>query len=361
MTFAFAAAGTGGHVYPALAVADELVSSGVDRDDIVFVGGDRMEATAIPNAGYEFVGVQIRGLRRSFSLENLKLPSIVWKATQRLAGEFAGRSTRVVTAFGGYVSVPAAWAARRMSAKLFVQEQNAVPGLANKLISRGARTSFVAFPAAVDRLRHTRLVGNPLRSGLATFDREELRAPGRARYGLDEQRPVLGVLGGSLGARVLNDVTTRIADAHDPQEIGIVHLTGRAHHDEVAMLAESSPVPWVTLPFEDRMELFYATVDVVLSRAGALTISELAATGTPAVVVPFAAGTAGHQRANAAHLEQSGGVVVVPESELDRVSVELQQLLADEPRRTAIARAAMAEGRPDAARQIAAALRKAAG
>ncbi len=360
MTFAFAAAGTGGHVYPALAVADELVASGVDRGDIVFVGGDRVEASAIPGAGYRFVGVEIRGLRRSASPQNLRLPSIVWKATQRLVEEFKDRRTRVVTAFGGYVSVPAAWAARRCGATLFVQEQNAVPGLANRIISRGAATSFVAFPAAVDRLRHTRLVGNPLRSELATFDRGALRAVGRSHYGLDQQRPVLGVLGGSLGARVLNEITARIADAHDPQELGIVHLTGTAHHDAVAALAAASPLPWVPLPFEDHMELFYAAADVVLSRAGALTISELAATGTPAVVVPFAAGTAGHQSANAAHLEESGGVVVVPETEVDRVSVELQQLLADEPRRAAMARAAAAAGRPDAARQIAAALREAA-
>ena len=243
MTYVFAAAGTGGHVYPALAVADALVATGVASSDILFVGGDRMEATTVPAAGYEFVGVEIRGLRRSMSADNLKLPSIVWRATQRLADLFRTRDTRVVTAFGGYVSVPAAWAARRSGARLFVQEQNAVPGLANKIVARNAETAFVAFPAAEERLRHATLVGNPLRAAFRGFDRSRLRTAGRARYGLDERRPVLGVLGGSLGARVLNDITARIADAHDPDQLGIVHLTGRAHHEEVAARAAASAIP----------------------------------------------------------------------------------------------------------------------
>ena len=360
MTYALAAAGTGGHVYPALSVADALVDSGVSVGDIVFFGGDRMEASAVPNRGYEFVGVPLQGLRRSLSLSNLRIPSVVWKAVKRIADEMRRRETRAMTAFGGYVSVPAAWAARRSGAALFVQEQNAVPGLANRIVSPRASASFVAFPEAGDRLRRTRLVGNPLRREFAGFDRATLRAAGRERYGIRDDRLVLGVLGGSLGARVLNDLTERIADAHDADRLGIVHLTGGDHLDTVVRRAQASPVHWHPLAFEDRMDLFYASVDVVLSRAGALTISELAATGTPAVVVPYAAGTAGHQRANASHLERSGGVVVVAEEDLDRVPVEIEQLLANEPRRLAMANAAAAEGRPGAAQTIAETLMDAA-
>ena len=360
MTYAFAAAGTGGHVYPALAVADALVASGVDQDDIVFVGGDRIEVSAVPESGFAFVGVEIQGLKRSLSADNLRLPSVVLRATRRLAEEFRRRGTKVVTTFGGYVAVPAAWAARRAGAQLFVHEQNAVPGIANKLISAGAVTTFVAFEEATDRLRHTSLVGNPLRPALQSFDRTALRGAGRDHYGLDHLRPVLGILGGSLGAGVLNELAFRIADGQDPHQLGIIHLAGTAQHEEVAARASASPVPWVTKAYEHRMELFYASIDVVLCRAGALTISELAVTGTPAVVVPFAAGTAGHQRANAAHLERSGAAIVVPESEIDRVPVELAQLLADEPRRAAMARAAAGQGMPDAAVTIATALREAA-
>ncbi len=360
MTYALAAAGTGGHVYPALAVADALVGEGVEPTDIFFVGGARMESSTVPARGYEFVEVDVRGLKRSLSLDNVRLPSVVWRAARRIAAELRARGTRVVAAFGGYVSVPAALAAGRVGASLYVQEQNAVPGLANRLISGRAVESFVAFPAATDRLRHARLVGNPLRDEFTRFDRKRLRGEAGSRYRLDDRGPVLGVLGGSLGARVLNDATERIADAHDPEQLQIVHLTGRAHFEEISARAAARSPRWHVVAFEDRMDLFYAAADVVLSRAGALTISELAVTGTAAVVVPYAAGTAGHQRANADHLERVGGVVVVPETEIDRIPVEVEQLLSDGPRRAAIAGAAAGEGRPGAAALIAAALIEAA-
>lgn len=359
--FAFAAAGTGGHVYPALAVADALVAGGIAREDIVFIGGDRMEATTVPAAGYEFVGVEIQGLRRSLSGENLKIPRQLWTSTRRIAELLRTRKTRVMTAFGGYVSVPAAWAARRSDVKLFVHEQNAVPGLANRMISRGANRTFVAFPEAIGTLSKVEVVGNPLRPQFASFDRGALASEARDRYQLREGIPVLGVLGGSLGARVLNEAAETIADTHDADRLAIVHLTGRAHHDDVARRAMSSAVDWRAIDFEDRMDLFYAATDLVLSRAGALTVSELTATGTPGVMVPYAAGTAGHQAANVASLADAGGVVVVPETSIDQVPVIVEQLMADPHRRATMAAASLKAGRPHAAETMARQLREAAG
>jgi len=361
MTYAFAAAGTGGHVYPALAVADALVRRGVDAHDIVFFGGDRMEATTVPHAGYEFVGVDIHGLRRSLSADNLKLPGLIMRATKRIGEEMGRRDTRVMVVFGGYVSVPAARAALKRRAALFVQEQNAVPGLANRLVARRAEATFVAFPDALPKLPRTTLTGNPLREAFTSFDQSALRPKATERYSLPESVPVLGVLGGSLGARVLNEVTERIAEDAEPGSLAIVHLTGRVHFDDIAPVAARSDQRWTAVAFEDHMEYFYAAADLVLSRSGALTISELAATGTPAIVVPYAAGTAGHQGANAAHLQRAGGVMVIPEDEIDRVSVELQQLMLDASRRAAMSHAARSEGRPDAADVIARRLMEAAG
>ncbi len=359
--FAFAAAGTGGHVYPALAVADALVRSGVDRSDIVFIGGDRMEATTVPAAGYEFIGVEIQGLRRSASPQNLRLPGLLVNATRRIANLLNERRTRVLTAFGGYVSVPAAWAAKRAGVKLFVHEQNAVPGLANRMISRRALRTFVAFPEAIGPLSRVEVVGNPLRPQFSDFDRRALRRRALERYDLPEDTPVLGVLGGSLGARVLNDVTATIASTHDPDRLAIVHLTGRSLHEEVTARTASSSVVWRAIAFEDRMDCFYAASDLVLSRAGALTVSELTATGTPGVVVPYAAGTAGHQAANVASLADAGGVVVVPETSMAQIPVIVEQLMADPHRRDAMASAARAQGRPHAAEIMARQLREAAG
>ena len=174
-------------------------------------------------------------------------------------------------------------------AALVVHEQNARPGLANRLISPRAASTLVAFPAAGERLKHSRVVGNPLRAELAAFHGARLRPQALSRYGLPEGRPVLGVIGGSLGAKVLNDVVARIAADADHEGLAIVHLTGALHVDELGLEAKRSPVPWVTVAFEPEMQYFYAAADVVLGRAGALTVSELAATGTPAVLVPLEA------------------------------------------------------------------------
>lgn len=353
MTFAFAAAGTGGHVYPALAVADALLEAGVDRNEILFVGGSRMAATAVPAAGYDYLEVDIRGLKRSLSAENLTLPAVVWRASKRMQAEFVKRSVSAVMAFGGYISVPASWAARRTGAATFLHEQNAVPGLANRLISRRATTSFIAFPDAAEKLSRPLLVGNPLRPALAAFDRASLRPTALERYGLNGSGPVLGVLGGSLGAKVLNEVTERLADAHDEGDLSILHLTGHAHFEGVSEIAAGSAQEWKVRAFEDNMEYFYAASDIVLSRAGALTISELAATGTPAVVVPYAAGAAGHQAANAAFLAAAGGAEIVAEEDVDTVPVLLEQLIADRDRRTTMAAVAAGLGRPNAAHEIA--------
>lgn len=360
MTFAFAAAGTGGHVYPALAVADALRDSGVARNEIIFVGGNRLAATVVPAAGYDYLEVEMRGLKRSLAVDNLTLPSVVWRASKRIQDEFQERSVKVAIAFGGYIAVPAAWAARRVGARLFLHEQNSVPGLANRLISRRASTSFVAFPEAAGKLSRPLVVGNPLRIELVNYDRSAMRPAALERYGLSGACPVLGVLGGSLGARVLNEVTERIADAHDAHEMSILHLSGHAHYEAVAGVAAGSAHEWKVLAFEDHMEYFYAASDVVLARAGALTISELAATGTPAVVVPYAAGSSGHQKANAAHLALAGGAELVEEEHLDQVPVLLQQLIADADRRQVMAAAAAGIGMPDAAQKIAQALIEAA-
>lgn len=357
MTVALAAAGTGGHVYPALAVADALIEAGTKRRAIVFFGGSRMEAETVPAAGYEFVQVDIHGLRRSLSKNNLELPGLIRKATRQIAAELERRRVGSVGVFGGYISVPAALAARRTGAAIVVHEQNAHPGIANRLIAPRARSTFVAFPEAQRRLKHSRLVGNPLRKAFDRFSREELRSEARERYGVPSGLPILGVLGGSLGAKVLNEITVRIAADADPGSLGIVHLTGPTHLEGLTPVAQRSPLPWVTRAFEPDMEYFYAVADVVLARAGALTVSELAATGTPAVLVPL---EATHQNENTRMLEAAGGVLVVRQSDIDRVPVELQQLIVDVSRREEMAAAARTVATPDAARVVARELLEAA-
>ncbi|MGI9584909.1 MAG: UDP-N-acetylglucosamine--N-acetylmuramyl-(pentapeptide) pyrophosphoryl-undecaprenol N-acetylglucosamine transferase [Acidimicrobiia bacterium] len=341
---AIAAAGSGGHVYPALAVADALVDRGIDRNDIVFFGGDRMEATAIPDAGYTFVGVDIHGIRRSLSVDNLTLPAKVRDARRIIAAEMDARGVGAMVVFGGYVAGPAALAASKNHVPLVVHEANAVPGVANRLIARRADTVFAAFEPTTTKLVNASVIGSPLRSAFTTYDRDSLRQAARDRYGLAEDATVLGVVGGSLGAQFLNDVTRLIAK-DTSRDFDIVHITGHSHHAALAEEATSHAASsshggsrWVTVPFEENMVDLYAVSDLVLCRSGALTISELQATHTPAVVVPLPAGK-GYQAENATDLVAAGGAIVEPQSDPATVAAVVQNTLASSAALTAMAAA----------------------
>jgi UDP-N-acetylglucosamine--N-acetylmuramyl-(pentapeptide) pyrophosphoryl-undecaprenol N-acetylglucosamine transferase len=358
MIVAVAAAGTGGHVRPALAIAEALVGTGMPRSDIVFFGGDRYEADAVPAAGFPFVGFPLAKLDRTLTLRHVRIPLVVRSTTRAMAGVLERRRARVVLGMSGYVTVPAALAARRVGIPLLLQEQNASPGLATRFAARYAARTFLGLPGRAERLPGAELVGNPLRGELAAFDRGRLAADARRRYGLEEGSRVLGVLGGSLGARVLNEAVSSLAREWRGDPISIVHLSGPAAAEEMGRRAADAPLPWRCLPAEDRMDLFYAACDLVVCRAGAMTVSEVAATGTPAVFVPLR--RVGQQH-NAEPLAAAGGAVILPEAEIGRLPDVVAGVLGDEPRRTAMAAASSAQGRPAAADVIAAALREAAG
>jgi UDP-N-acetylglucosamine--N-acetylmuramyl-(pentapeptide) pyrophosphoryl-undecaprenol N-acetylglucosamine transferase len=355
VTVAIAAAGTGGHVFPALAVARALVAGGLDPDRVVFLGGDRLEARAVPAAGFPFERFHLAALRRSLSPRNLGLPWIVRRTARAMAAALEARGTRVVLGMGGYVSVPAVLAARRLGLPFFVQEQNAIPGLAVRLAARRARAAFVGLPGPAQRLPRAILTGNPLREELARVDRTALAAQARRRYDLPDGSTVLGVLGGSLGARVLNQAVPTIVAAWRSGPLAVVHLAG-IEVGTVAPRAAASSLPWRCLRFEDEMQYFYAAADLVLCRAGAMTISELAATGTPAVLVPLE--RVGQQH-NAAALVAAGGARLVAQAEVATLPEVVGGLLGDASSRAAMAAAARTAAFPDAAAVIAGRLREA--
>ncbi len=334
MKVGIAAAGTGGHVYPALAVAEELTERGVERGDIVFFGGDRIEATVVPEAGYPFVGVDIHGLRREISMDNVALFGKTLRARRRIASEVVGRQLKVMVVFGGYVAGPAALAASKAHIPLIVHEANAVPGLANRMVARNASKIFVAFAPATQRFPEAHVIGSPLRRSLSTFDRSAARAPARAAYGIAGDETVLGVVGGSQGAQFLNEVAGHLA-ADPTRNFSIVHLTGSVHHEAIAAQAANHE-RWITVPYEENMVDLYAASDLVLSRGGAMTVSELQATRTPAVIVPLPAGR-GYQALNASDLVASGGAVVVEQDSGEAVARRVMDLIAD---REALARMA---------------------
>ncbi len=349
MTYVIAAAGTGGHVNPALAVAEALTERGVDRGDILFIGGERFEAEAVPRAGYRFAGFELTRLRRSLSPENLKIPAVLRRTAATMSHEIRRFGGRVVLGMSGYVTVPAAMAARRAGLPFVLQEQNALPGIAARFAARRAVKTFLGLPGKAEDLPRSQLVGNPLRSQIAVFDRRALREVARRNYEVEVAAPVLGILGGSQGARVLNEAVDRIVQSADG--IGsIIHLTGSAAFEQTKHRAARSSLPWVCLPYEPRMELFYAAADLILCRAGAMTVSELAATSSPSVLVPLA--RVG-QAFNAQALSSVGGAEVVIEGNIGSLPATIAALVGNDRGLAAMSRAAGSIALPNAARIIA--------
>lgn len=357
MTYLIAAAGTGGHVFPGLAVGEALVAGGVGREEVIYVGGGRLEAKVYPDAGFPFLALELRGLRRSLTPRNLSLPRVVWRARDALLETLKARGVRVALAMGGYVTIPTALATRRDRVPLFLAEQNAVAGLANRVASRWATRVFTSFPTT-DGLEQGEWVGNPVRAALSSFDRERLRPQALSHYGLEPNQPVLGIFGGSLGAGVLNAAAFALVERWDGPPLQVLHLTGR-----LAEFPEPQPTPsvnWAPRDFEERMELFYAATDLVIARAGG-GVAELTVTGTPSILVPGEFGSSGHQAANAALLARAGAAVVLTQSRIGELPSLVRETLFSTERLEAMRAAAGAVAKPDAAARIATAMMETAG
>ncbi|HIE21381.1 MAG TPA: UDP-N-acetylglucosamine--N-acetylmuramyl-(pentapeptide) pyrophosphoryl-undecaprenol N-acetylglucosamine transferase [Acidimicrobiia bacterium] len=358
MTFLIAAAGTGGHVFPGLSVGEALVEQGVDRSRILYVGGERLEAEVFPKAGFPLVQVEPRGLRRSLDPANLGLPALVWRARTKIVEVIADQGVRAALGLGGYVTVPAALAARKTKIPFMISEQNAEAGLANRFSARWADRVFGSFPETRG-LPSAEWVGNPVRRPFWDFQRSHLRPAALRRYGFTSELPVLGVFGGSLGAGIINEVVTDVLTRWQGPPLQVVHLTGTRNLEGLESLTPGPGVAWVRRGFEEKMEMFYAVSDLVVARAGG-AVAELTATATPAILVPGSFGSAGHQGRNAEELARRGAAVVLPEERLTRLEAVVTETLFDPEALRAMAESARELGRPGAARTIAAAMRSVA-
>jgi len=348
MSYAIAAAGTGGHVYPGLAVASELVRKGVTREDVLFIGGDRLEAKVYPDNGYAFFSVGLQSLKRSLSIDNLRLPGVLRAAVRHVRGELQDRGVRVVLGMGSYVTVPVAWAAHKERVPYFLHEQNGEAGLANKVMSRWAVATFVAFDDTRG-VHRPELVGTPIRANLTDYRRSDLRHEALTRYGIEPGNVVVGVFGGSLGAGAINDAISHLATTWSGPKITLLHLVGERNVEQID--TTGSRVPWIVVGFEESMEYFYAASDLLIARAGG-SVAEIAATHTPSVLVPGGFG-GGHQTANAEAMQKAGAAVMLPEERLGELAEVIGGLVGDASARRSMARSAGSIARIDAASRIA--------
>jgi UDP-N-acetylglucosamine--N-acetylmuramyl-(pentapeptide) pyrophosphoryl-undecaprenol N-acetylglucosamine transferase len=336
-----------------LALADCLVRRDPTTRVTVLGTAEGLESRLVPEAGYPLMVVPRVPLPRRPTLDLARLPARLRGAV--LAAETALRETGadVVVGFGGYVATPAYLAARRARVPIVVHEQNARPGLANRL---GARmTPFVAVTFPGTPLRGARVIGMPLRRQISGLDRGALRPQARAAFGLDPVAPTLLVTGGSLGAQKLNETFGAAAGDLVGAGIQVLHAAGRGKTVPLGQVAAGGAGPrYVVREYLDRMDLAYAAADLVVCRAGAGTVCELTTVGLPAVYVPLPIGN-GEQRLNALPVVQAGGGLLVDNAECTPAWVrsELVGLLADPARLGAMAEAAAHFGIRDADERLA--------
>jgi UDP-N-acetylglucosamine--N-acetylmuramyl-(pentapeptide) pyrophosphoryl-undecaprenol N-acetylglucosamine transferase len=361
-----AGGGTAGHVVPAIAVAKRLAAAG---HDVRFVGTTAgQEARLVPAAGFPFHEVEASPFERRASIRAAMAPLVAARSVRRCRPLVEGAD--VVLGMGGYVSVPAALAALRHRRPLVLHEQNAVPGLANRVLSRPARLvalSFAEARRALPRRARTLVTGNPVREEVlaVSTDRDALAKEAIGELGLDASRRTVVVFGGSQGALHLNRATVDAVRRLDPDDLQILALTGPAHEEAVrAAIGASPPMPVRVVGFLERMELAYAVAELVVARAGATTLAEVAACALPSILVPYPYATGRHQEANARALERAGGAFVLLDDELDGavLAERIAHLLgAGRDRLRAMAERARAWSRPDAAEALAAAVVRAGG
>jgi UDP-N-acetylglucosamine--N-acetylmuramyl-(pentapeptide) pyrophosphoryl-undecaprenol N-acetylglucosamine transferase len=341
--------GTGGHVYPALALAAELARRGHPRGTIRFVGARRgLEARVVPGAGYEIDLLPGRGFQRRLTVANLRSAWDTVVAFARARHVIDRAQPRVVVGVGGYASLPCLVAARVRRVPAVVHEQNAAPGLANRIAVRLGATPAVSLPGTP--LRGAIMTGNPVRGEIA----DTRRAP-------DPGRPLVTVFGGSLGSVRINEAALGVYDRwRHRDDVAIHHVAGpRNYEDCAARLAAlrraGDALRYELVGYEEHMEKLYARTTVAVCRAGAVTVAELAAAGVPAVLVPLPRAPGDHQTRNAATLEAANAAVLLPDRECDgaRLAAELMTLLHDNARLDAMAAAARGLARPDAAARLA--------
>lgn len=336
-----AGGGTAGHVSPLLALADCLRRRDPDIAVTALGTATGLEARLVPERGYPLLTVPKVPLPRRPSADLLRLPLSLRAAVDAAARAIDDTGAQVVVGFGGYVSTPAYLAARRRGIPVVVHEQNARPGLANRLGAKLTHHVATTFRSTV--LAHSTPIGMPLRREVALLDRAASRPAALAHFGLDDHRPTVLVTGGSLGAQRLNTAfAARVAELR-ATGVQVLHLTGAGK--EFVADTEGPGARYVVAPYADRMDLAYAAADLVVARAGANTVCELTAVGLPAVYVPLPIGN-GEQRFNAADVVAAGGGLLVEDAALtpEWVDDTLVPLVRDTSRLDAMAAASAGVG-----------------
>ena len=348
--FIISGGGTGGHIFPAIAIADELKRRLPDAE-ILFVGAkDRMEMQKVPQAGYPIEGLWISGLQRKLSWQNLLFPLKFISSLLKSRSIIKRFKPDAVIGTGGFASGAVVKVAGQMGIPTFIQEQNSYAGITNKMLAKNAHKICVAYDAMEQFFPKEKIVktGNPIRDGLLNIG--EYRSEGLSYFHLDSQRKTLLVLGGSLGAHRINQLLEQQLPLFEQLGVQVLWQCGKLYYEEYKKY-NSEQVR--VLAFIDRMELAYAAADVIISRAGASSVSELCVVGKPVIFIPSPNVAEDHQTKNARAIADKQAAILLRESELnEQFANTFSKLIANEAQQEALSAHIKALAQPNATKDI---------
>ena len=320
--------GTGGHIYPAIAIANELKSR-IKNANFLFVGAnDRMEMEKVPQAGYKIKGLNISGLNRSLSIKNLTFPFKLIDSLYKAKNIIKEYKPDVVIGTGGFASGPTLFMANKKHIPTLIQEQNSFPGITNKLLAKNAQNICVAYGGLDKYFPQDKIImtGNPVRQDI--LDISKKREDAIKYFKLDENKKTLVVLGGSLGARAINKIIEKNLQELLKNDLQIIWQTGKLYFDDYRKYDQKEGVQ--THAFIQKMDFLYAAADILISRAGAGTISELCLVGKPVIFIPSPNVAEDHQTKNAMAVKKNIAAIMIKEDELKGFSKEFDKLFEDE-------------------------------
>lgn len=339
--------GTAGHVLPALAVADALVAGGRSTDEIHYIGCRRgVETRLLPVTPYDHTFYDVVGFQRSLSRRNLGFVPKLLRARRSAIRQLRDMAPAVVVSVGGYASMPAVLAARRLGIPVVVVSYDRRPGRASQVAAGRAAACAVAFEGS--SLPRAELTGAPVRQEILEVDRTVDRTAARHALGVDDGRFLVAVMGGSQGSGVLNAAITNVLDDRaDDTSLAVRHVVGDRFVDDVASRGDGrNGVLHQVVAYEDDMASVYAGADLLVGRGGASTVHEVAVTGVPAILVPWSGAAEDHQTGNVEWLSEVGGAILLDEAAVadGRLGAEIDRLRHDPAARTALSTAARSRG-----------------
>lgn len=350
LKFILSGGGTGGHIYPAISIANELKSRFPDAE-FLFVGAkDKMEMQKVPQAGYKIEGLWIAGLQRKLTLQNMMFPfkliSSLWKSRQ-IINKF---KPDVVIGTGGFASGPLLQVANSRNIPTVVQEQNSYPGITNKLLSKKANKICVAYENLERFFPKDKIVftGNPVRQDLLEIDNKKSEAI--AYFNLNANKKTLLILGGSLGARRINQLIEKELEFIQSNDVQVIWQCGKFYFEEYKKYNNNNVQ---VVAFIDRMDLIYAAIDFVISRAGASSVSELCLVGKPTIFIPSPNVAEDHQTKNAKAIVDKKGAILLKENELDeKFETTFSNLISDESLQKELSQNIKSLAKPNATKDI---------